>query len=157
MFKKVAASAILAASLGLGASAKAAEMPKELNFGIISTESASALEASFRPFLDDLQDYMGIPVKSFFASDYAGVIEGMRFDKVDVAWFGNKSAIEAVDRAGVLGLLILLLFSWLLLLLFLFNHLPPPSALCTKPIQHLTRIVDASDRGLGPSRLRLSP
>jgi phosphonate transport system substrate-binding protein len=24
----------------------------------------------------------------------------MRFGKVDVAWFGNKSAIEAVDRAG---------------------------------------------------------
>src|SRR3546814_8529440 len=28
------------------------------------------------------------------------LIEGMRFGKVDVAWFGNKSAIEAVDRAG---------------------------------------------------------
>ena len=24
----------------------------------------------------------------------------MRFDKVDLAWFGNKSAMEAVDRAG---------------------------------------------------------
>jgi phosphonate transport system substrate-binding protein len=24
----------------------------------------------------------------------------MRFDKVDVAWYGNKSAMEAVDRAG---------------------------------------------------------
>jgi phosphonate transport system substrate-binding protein len=41
-----------------------------------------------------------MPVKAFFAPDYAGVIEGMRFGKVHVAWFGNKSAMEAVDRAN---------------------------------------------------------
>src|SRR3546814_18497227 len=39
-------------------------------------------------------------INSFFAPDYAGIIQGMRFDKVDVAWYGNKSAMEAVDRAG---------------------------------------------------------
>ncbi len=38
-------------------------------------------------------------MKPFFASDYAGIIEGMRFNKVQVAWYGNKSAMEAVDRA----------------------------------------------------------
>ena len=27
------------------------------------------------------------------------MIEGMRFNKVQLAWFGNKSAMEAVDRA----------------------------------------------------------
>ena len=77
-----------------------AEMPSQINFGIISTESTTALEKSFGPFMDDMANYLGVPVKSFFASDYAGVIEGMRFKKVDVAWFGNKSAMEAVDRAG---------------------------------------------------------
>ena len=41
----------------------------------------------------------GLKINAFFASDYAGVIEGMRFDKVQVAWYGNKSAMEAVDRA----------------------------------------------------------
>jgi len=39
-------------------------------------------------------------VKPFFASDYAGIIQAMRFDKVDIAWLGNKSALEAVDRSG---------------------------------------------------------
>ena len=77
-----------------------AEMPKQINFGIISTESTTALEKSFGPFLKDMEKSLGVPVKAFFASDYAGVIEGMRFKKVDVAWFGNKSAIEAVDRSG---------------------------------------------------------
>lgn len=92
----IAAAALLAAGLGTAQ----AEMPKQINFGIISTESASALEKSFQPFLDDMSNSLGVTVKPFFASDYAGVIEGMRFKKVDVAWFGNKSAIQAVDRAG---------------------------------------------------------
>ena len=36
-------------------------------------------------------------VKAFYATDYAGVIEAMRFNKVQVAWYGNKSAMEAVE------------------------------------------------------------
>ena len=70
-----------------------------LNFGIISTESSQNLKTVWDPFLEAMEAQTGLEVKPFFASDYAGVIEGMRFDKVDVAWFGNKSAMEAVDRA----------------------------------------------------------
>ncbi|HIC81069.1 MAG TPA: phosphate/phosphite/phosphonate ABC transporter substrate-binding protein, partial [Kiloniellaceae bacterium] len=101
MLKTLTASvAGIATALALGATAAKAEMPEQINFGIISTESATVLEASFKPFLEDMEKSLGVTVKPFFASDYAGVIEGMRFGKVDVAWFGNKSAIEAVDRAG---------------------------------------------------------
>ena len=42
----------------------------------------------------------GLKVNAFFAPDYAGIIEAMRFNKVQVAWYGNKSAMEAVDRAN---------------------------------------------------------
>ena len=84
----------------LGIKTVQAKMPDQINFGIISTESASALEESFAPFLSDMSKSLGVTVKPFFASDYAGVIEAMRFNKVDLAWFGNKSAIVAVDRAG---------------------------------------------------------
>jgi len=77
-----------------------AEEIKELHFGLIATESSSGLSKTFQPLIDDLQKALGIPVKAYFAQDYAGVIEGMRFKKVDIAWFGNKSAMEAVDRAG---------------------------------------------------------
>ncbi|WP_182417771.1 phosphonate ABC transporter substrate-binding protein [Bartonella sp. HY038] len=70
-----------------------------LNFGIISTESQSHLKTAWDPFLADMKKKTGFEVKPFFASDYAGIIEGMRFGKVDIAWYGNKSAMEAVDRA----------------------------------------------------------
>ena len=77
-----------------------AQAPKELNFGIFSTDSSSALKSLWQPFLDDLSKATGMKVNGFFATDYTGIIEGMRFGKVQVAWHGNKSAIEAVDRAG---------------------------------------------------------
>lgn len=93
---------ILAAGLvlaGLTAPLAAQEV-KELNFGFISTESSANLAKSFEPLLKDMEKAIGVPVKPFFVGDYAGVIEGMRFKKVDVAWFGNKSAMEAVDRSN---------------------------------------------------------
>lgn len=95
-FVKGAAAAALALSLTTAAHA---EM-KELNFGIISTESQQNLKTQWDPFLAEMEKETGMKVKAFFASDYAGVIEGMRFGKVQVAWFGNKSAMEAVDRSG---------------------------------------------------------
>ncbi len=73
---------------------------KELNFGIISTESSQNLKSDWQPILDDMAKKMGMKINAFFATDYAGIIEGMRFNKVQVAWFGNKSAMEAVDRAN---------------------------------------------------------
>lgn len=41
-----------------------------------------------------------MPVKAFYVTQYSGVIEGMRFKKVDAAWFGGKSYIEAAKTAG---------------------------------------------------------
>jgi phosphonate transport system substrate-binding protein len=91
---KILATAAALAAAGTAASAQ------ELNFGIIATESSSNLKQVWNPFLADMEKKTGLTVKAFFASDYAGVIEAMRFKKVDLAWYGNKSAMEAVDRAN---------------------------------------------------------
>jgi phosphonate transport system substrate-binding protein len=87
------------AALALGLSLASASA-QEINFGIISTEATQNLKADWQPLLDDLEKQTGFKVKAFFAPDYAGIIEGMRFGKVQVAWLGNKSAMEAVDRAN---------------------------------------------------------
>jgi phosphonate transport system substrate-binding protein len=73
---------------------------KELNFGIIATEKAGALKQMWEPFLEDMTKAVGVKVNGFYATDYAGIIEAQRFNKVQIAWYGNKSAIEAVDRAS---------------------------------------------------------
>ncbi|GGD97737.1 phosphonate ABC transporter substrate-binding protein [Aureimonas endophytica] len=90
---------LAAVALAFGAALPAAAKAEEINFGIISTESQSNLRNVWEPFIADMKKETGLDIKPFFASDYAGVIEGMRFGKVQVAWYGNKSAMEAVDRA----------------------------------------------------------
>ena len=94
-------------ALALVAATAAAWMPaaraadaREISFGFISTEASSNLRSAWQPVLEDMQKATGLKINAFFASDYAGIIEGMRFNKVQVAWMGNKSAMEAVDRAG---------------------------------------------------------
>jgi phosphonate transport system substrate-binding protein len=93
MFKKT----IAAITLGLSLSASWAQ---DINFGIISTESTQNLKADWQPLIDDMVKQTGLKVTAFFAPDYAGIIEGMRFNKVQIAWLGNKSAMEAVDRSN---------------------------------------------------------
>jgi phosphonate transport system substrate-binding protein len=72
----------------------------ELNFGIIATEASSNLKTVWEPFLAAMAKGTGFKVHGFYASDYAGVIEAMRFKKVQAAWFGNKSAMEATNRSN---------------------------------------------------------
>ncbi len=93
MFKKIGVALALGLSL-------AGAMAQDINFGIISTESSQNLKADWQPLLDDMAKQTGMKINAFFAPDYAGIIEGMRFNKVHVAWLGNKSAMEAVDRSN---------------------------------------------------------
>ncbi len=92
--------ALIAAAVLAAGAASAAEDLKEITLGIIPTESSSSAMKGFEPFRADMEKALGVPVKLFIAPDYAGVIEAMRFNKVQIAWFGNKSAIEAVNRAS---------------------------------------------------------
>lgn len=71
----------------------------ELDFGIISTESQDNLKPVWEPLLADMTAAVGRPVNGFYATDYAGVIEGMGAGKVQVAWYGGKSYIEAAARS----------------------------------------------------------
>jgi phosphonate transport system substrate-binding protein len=91
---------LLAASIAAALVTAPARAAEEVNFGIISTETTANLRTIWDPFLADMTKKTGLNIRAFYASDYAGVIEAMRFNKVQVAWFGNKSAMEAVDRAN---------------------------------------------------------
>ena len=84
-------------ALALNCLAAAAQ---DISFGIIATDSASAQRERWEPFFRDMEKKTGLKIQSFYAPDYAGVIEAMRFNKVQVAWYGNKAAMEAVDRSN---------------------------------------------------------
>lgn len=71
-----------------------------LGFGLISSASPQAVVDSWQPLLTDMEQRLGMAVAPRIYDDYAGVIWAMAAGNVQIAWLGNKSAIEAVDRAG---------------------------------------------------------
>ena len=71
----------------------------ELDFGIISTESQDNQKPKWEPFIAAMSEALGRDVKASYATDYAGVIEAMGAGKVQMAWFGGKSYIEAAERS----------------------------------------------------------
>ena len=62
---------------------------QEISFGIIATDTASVERDRWEPLFRDMEKKTGLTVKAFYAPDYAGVVEAMRFNKVQVAWYGN--------------------------------------------------------------------
>ncbi|MBJ7511777.1 PhnD/SsuA/transferrin family substrate-binding protein, partial [Brevundimonas sp.] len=88
------------ASCGGGEEKKASgAMPSELTFSILSAEGQASSGPLWQPLLDDMSKAIGVPVKPFFAGNYNVLIEAMRFNQTQVAWFSAKPALEAVDRA----------------------------------------------------------
>ena len=68
---------------------------KEINFGVLSTESQSNKKPLWEPFAAAMSEEVGIPIKPFYVTQYAALIEAMRFGKVQAAWLGGKSYIQA--------------------------------------------------------------
>ncbi|MBD2231662.1 phosphonate ABC transporter substrate-binding protein [Phormidium tenue] len=84
---------------GEAAGATCAPELAEIDFGIISTESQANLKTQWEPFLAAMEAELGRPINGFYATDYAGVIEAMGAGKIQLAWYGGKSYIEAAARS----------------------------------------------------------
>lgn len=97
MFAAFAAPAIAAEKSG-----KAAKKgwPREVTMGLIPTEGGADIVDRFKPLTEHLEKSLGVRVKAISASDYAGVITAMTSKHVDFAYFGPKSYVEAVEKAG---------------------------------------------------------
>lgn len=102
MKKWIKALITLALSLTIPMSAMAGQKdwPKEINFGLIPTESSSGITDRYESLAKHIEKKLGIPVKMQVATDYAGVITAMQFKHIDLAYFGPKSYVEAAQRAN---------------------------------------------------------
>ncbi len=76
------------------------DWPTEITFGAVPAEAASSLEADFETTREILEDELGIEIEFFQASDYAGVIEGIIANRVDVAQFGGFSYVIATSNGA---------------------------------------------------------
>ncbi len=102
--KTALATAVALALTGLLAGAALAAdrtgWPKEIKFGVIPSENSSALSDKFEPIVKYLEKELDVKIKLFYASDYRGIIEALRFKKIELAHLGPKSYIEAADNYG---------------------------------------------------------
>lgn len=73
---------------------------KGLVMGLIPAENNEEMIQKFEPMRQYLEAKTGEPVKIFTATDYAGVIEGMKKGRVDIAWFGPLSYVLAEKEAN---------------------------------------------------------
>ncbi|BAN04359.1 phosphate/phosphite/phosphonate ABC transporter substrate-binding protein [Ilumatobacter coccineus] len=78
-----------------------ADWPTSLSFGAVPAENASSLEADFATTKAILEDELQLDEIEFFqATDYAGVIEGIIANRIDVAQFGGFSYVIATSNGA---------------------------------------------------------
>lgn len=76
-----------------------AEMPDPLSMGIIPAEDNAEQVREFEPVADYVGEQLGVEVELFTATDYSGIIEAMRSEEVDLAWYGPLSYVLASEVA----------------------------------------------------------
>lgn len=84
-----------------GAAQQAAEWPPTLRVGLIPNQAPDRVRAQYEPFREYLSRKLGQPVETFIATDYAGVVEAMASDKLDIAYFGGLTYVQAELRADI--------------------------------------------------------
>ncbi|MGH8934258.1 MAG: phosphate/phosphite/phosphonate ABC transporter substrate-binding protein [Egibacteraceae bacterium] len=69
--------------------------PDTLIFAAVPSEQSQSLESRFEATIAILESELGVDIEFFQAADYAGVIEAMIAERVDVAQFGPFSYVIA--------------------------------------------------------------
>lgn len=64
-------------------------LPETIRMAVIPAENSTSLEEGYAPIIALIEDETGATVEISQASDYAGVIEGLIADKVDLAFLGS--------------------------------------------------------------------
>ncbi|OYX55237.1 MAG: phosphonate ABC transporter substrate-binding protein [Brevundimonas subvibrioides] len=94
-----AAFALLGLSACGGGDETKAGAPAKITFSILSAEGQASAGPLWQPLLEDMSTAIGVPVEPFFGSNYTVLVEAMRGNQTQVAWFSAKPAVEAIDRA----------------------------------------------------------
>jgi len=72
---------------------------KELSFSVLSAEDAQSMAKVWGPLFADMEKATGLTIKPFYATNYASLVEAMRFNQTQAGWFSALPALEATRRA----------------------------------------------------------
>lgn len=97
MNKPMLLTALLSLTVLLGA-APAAAQTGVLRVSAIPDEAPTELQRKFKPLGDYLQKKTGMTVQFTPVTDYAAVVEGLANNKIDLAWLGGFTFVQAKLR-----------------------------------------------------------
>ncbi|MEO8078941.1 MAG: putative selenate ABC transporter substrate-binding protein, partial [Caldimonas sp.] len=93
--------AAAALALGLGnASVALAQAQTVLRVSAIPDEAPTELQRKFKPLGDYLKKETGLDVQFTPVTDYAAVVEGLATGKIDLAWLGGFTYVQARLRTN---------------------------------------------------------
>jgi phosphonate transport system substrate-binding protein len=72
--------------------------PKEITFGLLSTENATEITRRWAPIVALMERDLKIKVKTTVGTDYRGTIEALRFKKAEIGHLGPKAYVEASNN-----------------------------------------------------------
>jgi phosphonate transport system substrate-binding protein len=77
----------------------ASQASQTISFSVLSAEDAQSMAKVWQPLFDDMQKATGLTIKPFYATNYASLVEAMRFNQTQAGWFSALPALEATRRA----------------------------------------------------------
>ena len=72
-----------------------------LRVGFVPSENVQQVSQNAQPIVEILQKQLGMEVQPFVATDYTGVVEALRVDKLDIAFLTPASYVFAKNEANV--------------------------------------------------------
>lgn len=96
--KRLALRCLTAAVFALGTVAALAQTTTVLHVSAIPDEAPTELQRKFKPLGDYLKKATGLEVEFTPVTDYAAVVEGLASKKIDLAWLGGFTFVQAELR-----------------------------------------------------------
>jgi len=94
--------AAVAVGLGvLGACGESAKAPQVLRVGFVPAEDAAQVMQNAQPVVELLRKQLAMEIQPFVATDYTGVVEALRANKLDVAFLTPASYVLAKNETDV--------------------------------------------------------
>lgn len=78
------------------------EVPTTFRIGLIPNQNPDKVKTQYQDFKNYMQQQLGIPVELFVANDYAGVVQAMVSDKLDMAYFGGLTYVQARQQTPII-------------------------------------------------------
>ena len=91
----------LALAIATAACRNSAPTDKILRVGFVPAEDARQVMQNAQPLVEILRKELAMEVEPFVATDYTGVVEALRVNKLDVAFLAPASYVLAKNEANI--------------------------------------------------------